>query len=847
MKRVSGGPSGRPDRPSRAGRSVPYGVALAVLLAAPLPALAGPFIWDDDQNRIDDRIETVHLLGYALSFENGDPELRQRFDVTTGPGGLVYGVFVVYEQPPTATDVMQLQAIGMPILHTFQNAPAIRSAATFVQVQLAAGLPNVERVEAVPVLYPLGEPDAASIGVRDATGRIFPTWATAGGGGGEGVVVAILDTGINDAPVDAYPGHQALIGRCVGGASFVDPGGALNTPLEGSVNPYDGSGTHGTHVAGIVLGSGTPEGYAMGVAPAARFVDVKVLGSAGTGTLLPEALDWCIHNRDRDWTGEPAHAGIDVINLSLSSLDASDGNDLASRLARQAAELGVIVVASTGNEGLAAYCPSPAAGDGVIAVGAWDTQRTSDPGDDGFPEFSDYGPRAGDGDADAHDEQKPDLVAPGVAVLSADGNLLSDGAQYVRLSGTSMSAAMVTGAAALLLGDAPALTPGDIADLLRRTARRDVSGLPGGAPGPDPRWSAPIGFGILDLYAARLELLEDGASQVRRLVVRPDATELDVEVWTQRERGAAHFVLESRCASGGPCTFAPVDSAAAIGDSSLANPVNLQRYAFSIPVKSIEYGTQRDFRVSFTENGVRHDGPWTRVTLPAGPPMARIEWTIVHNAFDTDIDAALEIGGTELAPLVSIPLGGTSSAVASEWVDGIAALGNVAWTFHVPIEAGAAPAPGQAPWRLRISEGGFLNRAGRVTEFRVVDLGPGGTTHIGGPTPRQTLEGQTWWIASPQATTATDRADADPGLRYGPNPVRGGQRVSFATANDPQGPLEIYDLAGRRLAATPFMREGELWRAEWRAVGAAGRTLPAGLYFARIGTLPARRIAVIDR
>src|SRR5256885_289760 len=82
-----------------------------------------------------------------------------------------------------------------------------------------------------------------------------------------------------------------------------------------------------------------------------------------------------------------------------------------------------------------------AAGDGVIAVGAYASQRTPEAEDDQFAAFSNRGPRNSDTDDDPLDELKPDLIAPGVSVLSADGDETTDGHQYRRLSGTSMSAA----------------------------------------------------------------------------------------------------------------------------------------------------------------------------------------------------------------------------------------------------------------------------------------------------------------------------------------------------------------------------------------------------------------------
>src|SRR5262249_55958799 len=152
------------------------------------------------------------------------------------------------------------------------------------------------------------------------------------------------------------------------------------------------------------------------------------------------------------------------------------------------------------------HVPSPAGGDHVIAVGAYDHAHTPDLADDSFASFDNSGPRASDGDADTSDEQKPNLLAPGVAILAANGDLSTDGTQYRRLTGTSRAAAFVSGAVLALRSADPSLGPSAIRDLLQATAWRQLTGAPAGTGGVDPRWRSSIGFGVLDLYAARLEL-----------------------------------------------------------------------------------------------------------------------------------------------------------------------------------------------------------------------------------------------------------------------------------------------------------------------------------------------------
>jgi hypothetical protein len=649
-----------------------------------------------------------------------------------------------------------------------------------------------------------------------------------------------------------YPGHESLLGRCLGGAAFVLGDSSLDTPPDGSVNPEDHggalTGAHGTHVAGIILGTGGPSGFAAGVAPDARLVDVKVLRDDGSGSEVAEGLDWCVHNRARLWSvSDPDYQGIGVINLSLSSLDYTDGTDLASRLAERATELGISVVASVGNGGKTAFIPSPAGGDDVIAVGALDDQRTGAPEDDLVPSFSNQGPRPSNLDPYIEDERKPDLVAPGVAILSADGDLTTDGTQYKRLTGTSMSAAFVSGAVAAIRGAYPSLTPAGIWSILRATGR------PLTFPNPPPanRWTPAAGYGAIDLYAAKLEIEQPERSQIRRLELTTTDSTVHASLWTMRERNVSYFAFErAPDVAGSPGAFAVLDSVAASGDSSLADGTNTQRYDRDWPVPAEERGAVYWYRVSHSEGGLRYFSPARPLTLPSGPPVATIHLEIAHNAYDTDVTGEVRVPGGADHPALTIPLPGTSAATSTDWVNGASTIGNVEWTFDIPVPDGVAasylpPGPSQ-PWALFVTEGGFINRSGRILDYHVIWHSPSGDQEfVGGPTPEPTIEG-----ATTQAWVPESVVDAGPPLAAGrfalfPNPAPTGGRVTFALPAGSAREVQIFDLAGRLVGTAPLRTSGQSAVALWTARDRAGRAVAPGIYFVRAGDRTLGRMVIV--
>ena len=290
---------------------------------------------------------------------------------------------------------------------------------------------------------------------------------------GQGVTVAVLDSGI--APV----------------ADLTQPTSRIITAVDfvtTTVGVGD-SGGHGTHVAGIIAGNGTDSagGY-QGIAPEANLIDVRVLNEGGTASMstVIRGIQWVVNHKSA--------YNIRVLNISLGTT--AYVNYRLSPLA-SAVEMawfgGIVVVTSAGNSGpLPTTVSSPADDPFVISVGILDDNQTLDPLDDLVPDFSARGPTR-------YGHVKPDLVAPGRKVISlrSPGSYLDEllperriGDSYFRLSGTSMSAPVVSGIVALMLEHNPGLKPNQVKNILRQTTRA----LP---------WDTNIaGTGVVDAYAA---------------------------------------------------------------------------------------------------------------------------------------------------------------------------------------------------------------------------------------------------------------------------------------------------------------------------------------------------------
>ena len=161
----------------------------------------------------------------------------------------------------------------------------------------------------------------------------------------------------------------------------------------------------------------------MGVAPAARLIDMKVMADWGSGSSadINEAIEACIENVNTDWENDgEKNNGIQIMSMSLGTTSDSDGTDSQSQLVNQANAAGIAVIIAMGNDG-DEEVPSPAAADWSIAVGAMDNSEDVPRNNDDLASYSNYGPRQSDGDNDRWDELKPSVVAPGSNIRAAAG------------------------------------------------------------------------------------------------------------------------------------------------------------------------------------------------------------------------------------------------------------------------------------------------------------------------------------------------------------------------------------------------------------------------------------------
>jgi serine protease AprX len=293
---------------------------------------------------------------------------------------------------------------------------------------------------------------------------------------GSGLTVAVIDSGL-ESSID-------FSNRIVGFYDFVGGKGGVATV------PFDEYG-HGTHVAGLIGASGaSSNGKYAGVAPGVKMLGLRVLDKKGSGKTsdVISALEFVLANKDR--------FNVRVVNLSLGHpIYESAATDPLVQAVEAVARAGIVVVVAAGNNGTNpvtgqtgyAGIASPGNAPSAITVGAAVTAGTDVRSDDRVATFSSRGPSWYDGIA------KPDVVAPGFAMVSneVDGSTLAttypslivqEGtSKYLRLNGSSMATALVSGLVAVMIeaGNYGAYQRWQaVQETLRRNQRTEYQGVP---------------------------------------------------------------------------------------------------------------------------------------------------------------------------------------------------------------------------------------------------------------------------------------------------------------------------------------------------------------------------------
>jgi serine protease AprX len=397
-------------------------------------------------------------------------------------GGMIAGVpaasasssetVIVTSSGPLSPVTAVLDVSGT-VLAQFQIINGVEASIPAVLEPVLAALPGITVTPDVSVSV---ESAVESTGPHTPSDEFLQqTGATrlaAAGDTGQGVTVAVIDTGIDNLPDFA--------GRLIGGVD-----------LTGGNSPFQDNYGHGTFVAGLIAGDGaSSSGAYSGEAPGAGLVSIKVAGASGMTDLvrLILGLQWAVANRVAD--------NIRVLNMSLGfqPFESTALNPL-DQAVEAAWNAGIAVVTSAGNAGPSnGTILSPGDDPLAITVGALDDLAQPAVADDEMTNFSSAGPTSPDGWA------KPDLVTSGRSVVSlaAPGSTVYQQNPSARVgsanfvgSGTSFSSAITSGAAALVLAANPGLTPDELKARLLATA------------GPGPVGNPFVdGHGALNAYAA---------------------------------------------------------------------------------------------------------------------------------------------------------------------------------------------------------------------------------------------------------------------------------------------------------------------------------------------------------
>ncbi|WP_238654703.1 S8 family peptidase [Paenibacillus piscarius] len=358
-------------------------------------------------------------------------------------------VIIQFRRPLTSAGLRDLRRhLGAHTLPVKHHLPLHRAFASRVSLR---GLERVCGWKGVRKVY-LDGIKKASLNI--ATPTIGATAVKRSRGlTGKGINIAVLDTGVYPHPDLTRPVNRIL---------------AFKDYINHRKCPYDDNG-HGTHIAGDAAGNGwSSRGKYRGPAPGAGIVAIKVLDRNGDGydSTIIKAIEWCIARRRK--------LKLRILSMSFGGPVAPDvKDDLLVQAVERAVKAGLTVVIAAGNHGPGRRTvESPGISPSAITVGAVNDRRTLTQKDDRITVYSSRGPAPGG-------LVKPDLVAPGDRVISlrAPGSQLvrelpgnKVGKRYFKLSGTSISTPMVSGAVAQLLQLRPCLSPRQVKMLLKQNA-----------------------------------------------------------------------------------------------------------------------------------------------------------------------------------------------------------------------------------------------------------------------------------------------------------------------------------------------------------------------------------------
>ncbi len=278
---------------------------------------------------------------------------------------------------------------------------------------------------------------------------------------GQGVTVAVLDTGIDTD-------HLDLSDDLVAQHCFTDSQCKPGSTAEGT-SAEDENG-HGTNVSGIISSGGVVS--SVGFAPDASIVAVRVLDANSSGWVSDwlAGLDWIRTNQGT--------LGVDVINMSLGTFALYSGhcdadNSSVANVVAQLNSLGIVIFASTGNQGSATQMAMPACLSGVVAVGAtFDSDLGREPDSGTYQDvFGGSWPACANDTTNlqtitcfTNSNSVMDIVAPG-ARITASGM----GGGTSTYMGTSQASPTAAGIAALMLQASPGLSPATIESTLKST------------------------------------------------------------------------------------------------------------------------------------------------------------------------------------------------------------------------------------------------------------------------------------------------------------------------------------------------------------------------------------------